>query len=822
MSFISDNVAELIPGRAWFPLEVDLEKGRQRQKNALVKRFQAAQIDAVFSTEILAGYRPCPWRGWPLQIAETDWDYFRHHFQHFFTPTGEFVFDNLINVCMMVKDAGPGFADILRRNLPYMDYCTILDTGSTDGTVETVFEILKEKDGQLVQEPFINFRDSRNRLLDIAGDRCAFNIMLDDTYVLNGRIREFLEFARGDDVADSYSIVISDSDTMYTSNRITKPERNLRYINVIHEIIQQENNTYNVNIPYAYGYIEDVQSVYMSNRTKQRKESDIALLEHLYRENPYDSRTLYYLADSYICLKEWKKALHYFELRVNCPEKGFEKEYQDALYYIATISYLYTDLPWAHCHELFMNAYNSDPTRADTLYIVGKHYKDQGNVHSAFMYLHHALRLGFPLICMSVRKKIYQYHIPAELMTLCYDLNEYEVGERAARQLVENGYKDEANTWLIMYQLLNVYANLKHDTKQRLFPQRTVAMVCSNGWGYWTGATLYEEGLGGSETFAIRYAETMVQMGLQVIVFSPCEKSVVHNGVTYHPVNEYVYALNQYVFDIVIINRAPELIPVTRISGIDTIWLVLHDMMSEGHFIPQDTALKGILCLSEFHKHAISKLFSSLSPRLGIVHYGIDCSTFPPKDRIPHRFIYSSFPNRGLLQTLQMFSRIVEKYPDAHLDIFCDFENTWLLKHHAENTRLCLSAIEQLQQHVTQHGWVNQETLRNAWSRAHIWLYPCTFEETCCLTAYEAAASETLVISNDLGALKESVGDRGIVVPGNAQTDEWQSLALQRLFEVLDDPLETVQKDCIQRNLDWVVRTRTYEKVVREFVSDCL
>ena len=90
-------------------------------------------------------------------------------------------FDNLVCLAMIVKDAGPNFENILTENLNYIDQWCILDTGSTDGTQETINRVLSGKKGKLHHQPFTNFRDSRNHCLDLAGESCKFILMLDDT-----------------------------------------------------------------------------------------------------------------------------------------------------------------------------------------------------------------------------------------------------------------------------------------------------------------------------------------------------------------------------------------------------------------------------------------------------------------------------------------------------------------------------------------------------------------------------------------------------------------------------------------------------------------
>ena len=106
-------------------------------------------------------------------------------------------YDNLNHLCIMVKNAGPQFEQMLLDNINYFDKWTILDTGSTDETIDIVNRTLVgKKYGNLYCEPFINFKDSRNRLLKLAGNECKYITMLDDTYVINGDLRHFLNLLK--------------------------------------------------------------------------------------------------------------------------------------------------------------------------------------------------------------------------------------------------------------------------------------------------------------------------------------------------------------------------------------------------------------------------------------------------------------------------------------------------------------------------------------------------------------------------------------------------------------------------------------------------
>jgi hypothetical protein len=99
------------------------------------------------------------------------------------------------------------------------------------------------------------------------------------------------------------------------------------------------------------------------------------------------------------------------------------------------------------------------------------------------------------------------------------------------------------------------------------------------------------------------------------------------------------------------------------------------------------------------------------------------------------------------------------------------------------------------------HGWVSKAELADGWKTAEYWFYPCTFRETFCLTAVEAALSRTACITNGLAALENTVGNRGICVSGDASTKEWQNRALDALFSIMENKVKREQ--LIQANYEW-------------------
>ena len=111
--------------------------------------------------------------------------------------------------------------------------------------------------------------------------------------------------------------------------------------------------------------------------------------------------------------------------------------------------------------------------------------------------------------------------------------------------------------------------------------------------------------------------------------------------------------------------------------------------------------------------------------------------------------------------------------------------------------------VEQHNMNIYYHGWVNKQTLANAWLTSDVWFYPCTFMETFCLTALEAALTKTLVITNRLAALQNTVGNRGVIIDGDPMTREWQDLALINIKHYLSPENSSLKTALIEKNCEW-------------------
>ena len=737
-------------------------------------------------------------------------------------------YDNLIHLCIMVKNAGPQFEDMLTQNLSFFDRWTILDTGSTDETINIINKVLVgKKHGNLYQEPFINFRDSRNRCLDLAGTACKFIVTLDDTYILSGDFRQFFHKVRGDQLSNSFSIFIKDKDFEYASNRIIKSHSRLRYIYKIHEVINVNDNI-NIIIPKINCYIKELNFDYMEVRTASRKELDLKLLFEEIEENPFEPRTYYYIAQTYIGLKNYEKAYEYYLKRADFYNSGFTQERIDAIFEAARLANFELNKPWEECLKLYEKAYSIDETRPESQYFIGVHYYYNNNISTAYKYFKKAFEIGFPRHTQYSLKPTLSFHfLPSILCNVCYLMKDYKLGEEASELFLKNNINtsDSYNNvlaWNNIYKKLNLCPSISCP----IIPVKPLfCFVADGGFEPWTGKDILTNGVGGAETYIIEMSKYIQLSGhYDVIVFCNCLKEEKYENVIYKPLISFYSFINSCYVHTCVVSRFSEYLPVACNGYTESVYLVVHDLLPSGNVIPIEKKLKNIFCLTEWHVSYFNNIFPMLSHLTVPFYNGVDIKKFNKiGQKIPFKFIYSSFPNRGLLPLLQMWPKIYEKQPLATLHIYADINGNWVNNVEPEQMKMIKTLLEDYSKRennlgIYNHGWVDKETLADAWSTADIWFYPCIFQETFCITALEAALSKTFVITNNLAGLQNTVGDRGIHIEGNPMELLWQEKALEKIFYFFDKSNMELKKSYIEKNYQWSLNL-SWENQANHFLN---
>jgi glycosyltransferase involved in cell wall biosynthesis len=118
---------------------------------------------------------------------------------------------------------------------------------------------------------------------------------------------------------------------------------------------------------------------------------------------------------------------------------------------------------------------------------------------------------------------------------------------------------------------------------------------------------------------------------------------------------------------------------------------------------------------------------------------------------------------RGLMDLLIMWSFIKGLIPEATLHLFVDYACPFYKPEH--NIGAMIKQINALYSlGVYKHDRVGQDQLAIEIMKSDIWLHPTQCPETFCITALEMQMGRTLCITSNIGGVKETVNDRGILV----------------------------------------------------------
>ena len=345
----------------------------------------------------------------------------------------------------------------------------------------------------------------------------------------------------------------------------------------------------------------------------------------------------------------------------------------------------------------------------------------------------------------------------------------------------------------------NIHNHLEHFSLKEpsSFTKELIVIVTDGGWEPWSGKDLEIKGLGGSETWVIETARHLQLIGKNVVVFCNTMSSELFENVGYNPIELFNKFIAENEVNHVIISRYTEYIPLALKGHAKSVSVIFHDILSPEIIIPVHPKIKCLIGLTDWHKNTISKTFPQFKTET--LNYGININSISSLVKIKNSFIYSSFPNRGLVILLRMWPKILRRLPDATLHIYCNLEHEWVNKVAPEQMKEIKENINQ--QGVYSHGWVCKKELTEAWQTAEYWLYPCIFAETFCSTAHEASVNKTFVISNNLAALGETIGDRGLIVQGDPWTQKWQDKIINNFFNIYYDKI--YKNDCIERNYKW-------------------
>jgi len=225
---------------------------------------------------------------------------------------------------MIVKNESKILKRLIDSVSTFIDCYCICDTGSTDNTIEVITNYFSEKNipGKIIQEPFQNFAYNRTFALDSATGMSDYLLLLDADMIL--QIKNFDKTKLG--VFDMYKVLQGNDNFKYENVRLLKNDGTNRYIGVTHEYISSKLPNKNSLISFLSEDELFIFDIGDGGAKSDKFERDIRLLTKGLEEEPENiNRYTFYLANSYKCVNESKKAIEYYKKVLNLDSWWQEK-----------------------------------------------------------------------------------------------------------------------------------------------------------------------------------------------------------------------------------------------------------------------------------------------------------------------------------------------------------------------------------------------------------------------------------------------------------------------------------------------------------------
>lgn len=297
------------------------------------------------------------------------------------------------------------------------------------------------------------------------------------------------------------------------------------------------------------------------------------------------------------------------------------------------------------------------------------------------------------------------------------------------------------------------------------------------------GRSLEEKALGGTETAVIHLAEALGVLGHEVTVVTEA-KGVPETRPKYIPLSR----LDKSPIDAFITIRGWEGVfhPVNakrRFFWSGDAWSSSYSFgIGDKRFVEK---VDNFFAVSKWQAVTLCNASGFPFEKTSILRNGILLEDFSGVEKRRKRLIYTSTPNRGLQHLVPIYKKLLEKHPDLELYVYSSFDRY----HKKGGDRPFKKLFKELSSlpGVHLHGSIPQKELAREFMKASILAYPCDYEETSCITVMEAQAAGCTVVTSDLAALKETVGEAGFVIPGDPSSEEYQRQFIEACDLILKD-----------------------------------
>lgn len=329
----------------------------------------------------------------------------------------------------------------------------------------------------------------------------------------------------------------------------------------------------------------------------------------------------------------------------------------------------------------------------------------------------------------------------------------------------------------------------------------------------WSDEDLEGRGIGGTESALVNMARELAKQH-EVFVYTPTAKPGRFHDVNY----EHYSLLNaEENFDVFITISYTPLLPDLNSK------VKIHWSLEDGERWVSSWQLTlphvdSVFTISPYHSRHLTTHYQIPEPLIFETSCGVSAPLYQEKiDKVKNQLIYCSVPNRGLSLLKDIFPIVSSQISDASLIVTSDFT----LRGYSDPGNASYRQLFAKQPRVRFLGKVSREELIYYQKTSVLHVYPCIFNELCCIASLECQAAGTPTIATKVGALDSTVahGYSGYLIDTSSFEDRhfYQKFA-DCIISLLKNPdkLEQMSTQAAERALaqfdyaklaeDWTVQ----------------
>lgn len=347
------------------------------------------------------------------------------------------IFAGGVCLSMIVKNEAPIIERCLKSVAPFVDCISICDTGSTDGTIVCIEEFLKNNHilGKIERHEWNNFGSNRTRALDAAKKTLEdLEFHLETSYILvldADMVCCNIGFKKEELEADAYAI--EECCQALNSSRVHLLRASLPW-----KCEGAVNEKWRCQLPFKKKILK---TITIENRDdssckvgKVERDVQLALSDV---ENP---AAVFHLGQIYKLMENNEEAIKWYLKRIDMgstPEKHecLDEELWYAKYMVGLCYEKINE--WEKAHHFYLDAFQTNPGRAEPLLQLAHHYRLSKNYSLAILFAQLGAKIPYPAeqnYCRS--SACYDYRFDEELSIAAFYTPFSEEGLAATNRLI--------------------------------------------------------------------------------------------------------------------------------------------------------------------------------------------------------------------------------------------------------------------------------------------------------------------------------------------------------------------------------------------------